>query len=327
MTTLYILGNGFDIYHCLDTRYQSFARYIAGNNNEVYDLLTTYYGLPNIKNPNLTDEEYALWSRFEEALADLDYETILEDNSNLIANPGAEDFRDRDLHSYQIEMELIITSLTTTLIQEFNKFILEIDYNKIEQDKNLTLEDDSVFLSFNYTETLQKFYNISQDNITYIHNKADFDICNLELGHGTNPENFIEPNEEPPKDLSDEELELWREQKSDEYDYSYDSAKQEILTYYTKAFKNTVSIIEQNRIFFDNLTPIEKVYILGHSISQVDIKYFEELKKNLNENVVWHVTFYGEVEKQKHIETLLKLGIKEDKIKQIKIEELKKDCA
>ena len=33
MKTLYIIGNGFDIHHKLDTRYQSFANYLAENNS------------------------------------------------------------------------------------------------------------------------------------------------------------------------------------------------------------------------------------------------------------------------------------------------------
>ncbi len=123
MKTLYIIGNGFDIHHKLDTRYQSFANYLAENNSEVYELLLNYYGLPDITNPELTDEEYALWSRFEQALADLDYLSVLDDNSDLIARPGAEDFRDRDWHSYQIEMEEIIKDLTTTLISTSSEML------------------------------------------------------------------------------------------------------------------------------------------------------------------------------------------------------------
>ena len=160
MKTLYIIGNGFDIHHKLDTRYQSFANYLAENNSEVYELLLNYYGLPDITNPELTDEEYALWSRFEQALADLDYLTVLDDNSDLIARPGAEDFRDRDWHSYQIEMEEIIKDLTTTLISDFNKFILEVKYESISDDVLIDLEDDSHFLNFNYTKTLQESYGI-----------------------------------------------------------------------------------------------------------------------------------------------------------------------
>ena len=273
MKTLYIIGNGFDIHHRLDTRYQSFANYLAENNSEVYDLLLNYYGLPDITNPELTDEEYALWSRFEQALADLDYLTVLDDNSDLIARPGAEDFRDRDWHSYQIEMELIIKDLTTNLISDFNRFILEVEYENIPDDTLIELEDDSHFLNFNYTETLQESYGVPEERITYIHNRADADNCMLILGHGTDPSNFIEKEEEPPQGLSEEEFYEWREQKADEYDYSYESAKQEILSYYTTAFKNTASIIENNIDFFTSITEVEKVIVLGHSISEVDLKY------------------------------------------------------
>ena len=57
MKTLYVIGNGFDIYHNLDTRYQSFANYLAENYDEIYELLLQYYALPDIKDPELTDEE------------------------------------------------------------------------------------------------------------------------------------------------------------------------------------------------------------------------------------------------------------------------------
>lgn len=209
MKTLYIIGNGFDIHHKLDTRYQSFANYLAENNSDVYELLLTCYGLPDITNSELTEEEYALWSRFEQALAELDYLSILNDNSDLSANPGAEDFRDRDWHSYQFEMENVVKDLTTNLIKEFNDFILMVDYGSIPVDTLIELENDSHFLSFNYTETLQKYYDIIEDRITYIHNKASIDKCNLILGHGTDPSNFIEKKEEPPQGLSEEELYEW----------------------------------------------------------------------------------------------------------------------
>lgn len=324
MKILYIIGNGFDIHHGLDTRYQSFANYLAKNSSEVYDLLLNYYGLPDITNPELTDEEYALWSRFEQALSDLDYLSVLDDNSDLIASPGAEDFRDRDWHSYQIEMELIIKDLTTTLIDHFNTFILEVEYESIPDDTLIKLEEDSHFLNFNYTETLQESYGIPEERITYIHNRADADNCMLILGHGTDPSSFIENEEEPPQGLSEEEFYEWREQKADEYDYSYESAKQEILSYYTKAFKNTASIIENNIDFFANLTEVENVIVLGHSISEVDLKYFEVLKAKLNENVIWSVSYYSELEKQMHNETLLHLGITDANIIQIEITDLKR---
>ena len=82
--------------------------------------------------------------------------------------------------------------------------------------------------------------------------------------------------------------------------------------------------IENNIDFFTNLTEVEKVIVLGHSISEVDLKYFEILKAKLNENVIWNVSYYSELEKQAHKETLLQLGINDNNIIQIKITDLKR---
>lgn len=323
MKNLYIIGNGFDLYHGLDTRYQSFAKYLAKKDNEVYELFLTYYGLPDISEDPITDEEYAAWATFELALADLDYEQVLDDHSDSIANPGADDFRDRDWHTYQIEMEMIIEKLTDKLIADFNAFILNVNYPNNIDDKKINILPQSLFLNFNYTNTIEKYYNISANAICYIHNKAKVADSNIILGHGTDPANFIEKDPEPPENLSEEELEQWRDAMADQYDYSYDSAKSEILSYYTKAFKNTENIINQNSDFFKKLSNVENVYVLGHSISEVDIKYFETVVNTAKKDANWFVTYYSDYEKQKHLDTLTNLGIKSQNLTQIKMEDLK----
>lgn len=57
MKTLYIIGNGFGIHHTLDTKYQSSGKYLVENNNDMYNLLLTYYALPDIANTNLSNEK------------------------------------------------------------------------------------------------------------------------------------------------------------------------------------------------------------------------------------------------------------------------------
>ena len=64
------------------------------------------------------------------------------------------------------------------------------------------------------------------------------------------PANFIEPEEKEPEGFTPEEYEDWRQQKADEWDFSTDAAKQEILRYYTIAFKNCEKIIAQKEDFF-----------------------------------------------------------------------------
>jgi hypothetical protein len=324
MRNLYIIGNGFDLYHGLDTKYQSFAKYLAEKDNEVYELFLTYYGLPDLSNAQITDEEYAAWATFELALADLDYKQILDDYSDSIANPAANNFKDRDWHTYQIEMEMIIEKLTEKLISNFNNFILNLKYPKNIDDKKIKILPQSLLLNFNYTNSIEKLYGISDTSICYIHNKAKQNDSNIILGHGTDPTNFIENDPEPPNNLNEEELELWREAMADQHDYSYESAKSEILSYYTKAFKNTENIINQNADLFNKLSNIENVYVLGHSISEVDIKYFEKVFETIKKDAKWLVTYYSDYEKQKHLITLTTLGIKQHNLTQIKMEDLNK---
>jgi len=320
---LYIIGNGFDLYHGLDTRYQSFANFLKDRNWEVYDLAIEYYYLPDIAHQDdIENDEYNAWSKFEEALSNLDYEQVLEDKSDYAANLYDPDFRDRDWHSYQIEMEMIVDKLTKDLINIFKDFILHINYpNQIGSEK-ISIHRNSLFLNFNYTDTLERYYDIRIESICYIHNKASEDN-EIILGHGINPKNFKPQKIEPPKDLSEEEYEMWREDMSDKYDYSYESAKSEILEYYEKSFKNSNEIIKQNEHFFERLRNIKNVYVLGHSISDVDLKYFIKVKESIKKNAIWNISYHSEKEKDKHFETLVKIGIERTKIYQIKIEELK----
>lgn len=319
---LYIIGNGFDLFHKLDTKYQSFAKHLSNKNPEIYEQLNLYYGLPDIINSTVTDDEYALWSKFEEALADLDYELVLEENSDLIANLNAPNFKSSDWHSYEFEMERFVKSLTEELKKEFRDFILNVNYNVNINEIKISLEKKSFFISFNYTETLEKLYGIEEKDILYLHKKAKTNDLDIILGHGTDPETYNVEEEIPPGGLSPEDLEEWKEQKSNEYDYSYESAKQSILNYYAKSFKNTKSIIDENLVFYNSFNNIKKVFVLGHSISQVDIDYFEKLKNSLSVNTKWIVTYYSNTEKENHLSTLVNLGVPIEKIKQIKLYEL-----
>ncbi|MCG2609759.1 bacteriophage abortive infection AbiH family protein, partial [Acinetobacter sp. SM34] len=54
---------------------------------------------------------------------------------------------------------------------------------------------------------------------------------------------------------------------------------------------------------------ISEVYILGHSMAEVDLPYFEELVKSVKPDAKWTVTFYSPDEKQHHFEVLKGLGI------------------
>jgi hypothetical protein len=323
---LYIIGNGFDRYHQLETSYQEFAFYLQDYHSDIHDLLTEYYGLPYLKLEVEEDHWDPLWSDFERTLADLDFEQVLEDNSEYQANPSAEDFRDRDWHSYQIEMEGIVNNLTQNLYEAFRGFILAVEFPELDPNLTLKLEPDAVYLTFNYTDTLERYYGIDADQILYLHGKALIKEDIIVLGHGIDPDTFKDKPVTPPEGLNEEQLEQWWEYQSDQHEYSYDSARAEIKSYFIDSHKATAEIIEKNQPFFTGLNGVKNVYVLGHSLADVDWPYFAEVALNIDlVHSNWILTYHREDERNARIEKLMQLGLEENQIHLIKMNNLHGD--
>ena len=58
--------------------------------------------------------------------------------------------------------------------------------------------------------------------------------------------------------------------------------------------KPTKRIIEDNSIFFESLSMIKKITVIGHSLSKVDMPYFEKVIDSVGDNVVWNFSFHSE---------------------------------
>lgn len=300
---LYVIGNGFDIHHGLDTKYSSFGLYLKKYYSETYDLLLDYCGFNDLDPNDPWSISDPLWADFETNMAGLNTDEILAYHSDLMPCYASDDFRDRDRYTYQIEMEGIVNLLTKDLYKAFEKFILGVDTSKIDNNISINLDKNAIFLSFNYTNTLISHYKVPFNKINFIHGMAGI-ADPLILGHGTNPDLF-KRNDDPIQNMTPED----RDYYADQYDYSREIATNEIHQYFSKTYKGTSKIIENNNDYFSNLTNINEVYILGHSLSDVDLPYFHKLQQSVNSNAKWIVTFYGEDQKQKHLDTLQKLGI------------------
>lgn len=320
MIKLYVIGNGFDLYHGLDTSYLSFGAFLKKSYPLIYEYLTQYHGISDITN-GVESSGGFLWSEFEVALAHLDYETILEDYSDYLASPGSEDFRDRDWGAFQIEIERVVDEITINLFRAFQEFILAVMYPSHVDNKILALEKDSFYLNFNYTDTLGKLYNIPNANIQYIHNQASVDN-ELILGHGIEPKTFERAPPKPPENMSSEEHERWMDMMSDNYDYSFELGQDEIMTYFSKSHKDTKSIINEKENFFQSVKNVNEIFVLGHSLSEIDKPYFDKLFKSVRNDSIWRVTYHCDEEKLSHEEMLINIGIRKNLIDLIKMNNL-----
>lgn len=322
MNNLYIIGNGFDIHHGLDTQYLTFGGYLKKHHSNIYDYLIEYYGFSDVDSEYISQNQEALWSEFEATLALLDSEIVLEAFSDSLARPGSSEFRDRDWGTFSIDIEFIVKELTNNLFEAFKQFILNVKYPKISNSKKLPLIEESLYLTFNYTDTLERYYGVNKNNILYIHGKAEIKDNDLILGHGVNPDNFEIEDDKPPEGLNSEEYEKWHDQMADNYDHSYELGKQKMLTYFSKTFKETKSIIHENESFFKTLNKINNVTILGHSLSDVDMPYFKKVLDSIGENCQWTASYYSDHEKNSHMDVMNDLGIKESNRRLILIGEL-----
>ncbi|ARR50950.1 hypothetical protein ETN89_18730 [Photobacterium damselae subsp. damselae] len=306
---LYVIGNGFDAHHGLDTRYTSFGLYLKNNYWETYELLIEHYGFSDLNPDYPTSMSDPLWSEFETSMSLLDKDSVLEANMDAMPNYASDDFRDRDRYTLQIEMERILGLLTTELYKAFKEFILAVQFPQFDSSRTVNIDRDAVYLTFNYTDTLAQYYEVPDENILFIHEKADEDVEELILGHGVDPENFKEKPAEPPAGLSEEDLERWMEYQSDQYDYSYERGKDAINQYFSATFKGTEQIIKNNEDFFAGLGNVDEVFVLGHSLAEVDLPYFQKLAESVKTDAKWVATYYDPDDQQTHYDTLTGLGI------------------
>lgn len=112
---LYIIGNGFDIFHGVNSRYSDFKNYVEDNDNKLFEALDEYFN---------SDE---LWSEFEDTLAYIDTDKIVDDASNYLVSYNVEDWSEAYHHDYQYEVQRAIDVITITLRKLFTTWILSLE--------------------------------------------------------------------------------------------------------------------------------------------------------------------------------------------------------
>lgn len=305
---LYVIGNGFDLHHGIQSSYFNFRDFLEENDPEVYDVVDTYLGC--IEN---------FWCKFEKNLALLDENQILDHASNYLVSYGADDWSDANNHDYQYEINRIIKPLTSGLKQNFIDWVLQIE---IQHRKNqmLDLDKESLFFSFNYTSTLEKLYQINNANVNHIHGKAINADSDLILGH-----DYKMPNNNPDlKEIGRESGEQIYNEYLEELsggDVRVTEGYDIIDSYFIDTYKPTSDIIKENRAFFAKMKNIDEIIVLGHSLEGVDIPYFEKIFKSVdNLRAKWIISYHDENDIPKHRQALKNIGINDKQINNVRMD-------
>lgn len=267
MKNLIIIGNGFDLAHELPTKYSDFGKFLCKNpkHKKFYELLTAY----------IAPED--LWNSFEEALGNFDQEQLKEDNSCYLMGYGDDDWADSAHHDYQYMIENSL-SFSTQIPSILREWIECVDIEKISKKIVLSInlnDDKNVFVNFNYTATLERIYRVNRSNILYIHGCINNDM-ELVLGHHD-------------KSTFTEELDNWNDEDHRVFEGNYI-----INSFFKSTYKDTKKIIKENQDFFDKLSSISNIYILGHSLSNIDLDYFRRIREMVQDSCKWHISYFDD---------------------------------
>lgn len=287
---LYIIGNGFDLYHGLPTRFEDFRAYVLMRKPQLVKVAEKY--LCNLQGN---------WSNLEEAFANFDEDAVVDEASYFLKSYGADDWSDSFHHDYQLEISRIVEPLSSELKEHFYAWLCDIDLSGMDESLKLRIVNPSLFLNFNYTPVLQDFYAIPDDQILHIHgsinNGGEEDII---LGHGWNPQRRIETQEN---------------YASDDHDVRTTEGQDIINNYFQATFKPIDDLLIQHDDFFERLAEIANIYVWGHSLSSVDIPYFEAVIDATRVGKPhWHISYFSEGEKLHHQSVMDNLGVSKHEV-------------
>lgn len=279
MKTLYVIGNGFDLWHDLPTSYHQFYEFAK----DILDELEEHY----IFNQNGDIP----WYDFENALGTFNADGFYDYYNEI--DVQAENFRPSFVFGLEDEITQEAERHVTTIKDAFIEWVHQIDEQQAVP--LMKFNDESVFINFNYTSTLQIVYGIEDNKIFHIHGRyATHD--DLIFGHNKNI--VVVPE-------IDENGDSNRTMFSD---------AEGAAEYPLHAFKKPVDdILNKNVGYFHTLSDVTNVIVIGHSLNKIDLPYFRRIADS-TKGAKWTVSYYSNDEQEKHLRALMSCGVDQEQI-------------
>ncbi|MEC2037519.1 bacteriophage abortive infection AbiH family protein [Bacillus altitudinis] len=302
MSGLFVIGNGFDISHGLKTSYDDFRKYLISDIKIETDYLIEPESRMDQDGGILYDEVEVLsmlfyliseaesntekWSNVEASLANLDFSQVFDYYDEVLDKDGDIDFWKTSYNNEDIASNLVIPTLT--IQQLFSEWINTIVISEVKTKVDFIelIKNEDLFLTFNYTETLEEVYEVSNEQVCYIHGKQNEEIY---FGHG------------------------YTDDKTDYYLAKHIGSENSISEIYESLRKKTELALEDKMYFFDSLSKsnIKEIYSYGFSFSEVDMLYMKEICKRLDtRKVVWYFNDFDQHSHNDYKNNLVECGFK-----------------
>ncbi|MDR6124047.1 hypothetical protein QFZ87_003644 [Bacillus sp. SLBN-46] len=301
MSSLFIIGNGFDLAHSLPTSYEHFRQYLIRNypgavkkspsfninsstmpdGSEVYDKDEVVSFIMDIISKA---EPYGeRWSDIETSLGRLDFEEYLDEMSYFLDDDDDDDDMWHRAHRNEDAAEHFY-NVTLKTKELFSEWVNSIDISTVLPKKKLQdiIDiDNDVFLTFNYTSLLEDLYGA--EDVFHIHGERGFQSLpgtELIIGHGESREDF---------------------------ENTHVGSEWALSKIHQSLKKDTKEIIRKSRFFFDILPSVKNIYSYGFSFSKVDLAYIKEIINKLNkENVTWYLSDYDYKETREEYKKIIR---------------------
>lgn len=278
--TLHIVGNGFDLAHGIASSYADFKDYAWKHGDQyLMGLLETCY-----PDANPWNGELYLWSDLERALGNPDFQAAFEASTDDIQLEDGHE--GRYIAQMEDAPEFLLGMMFDALHRVFEDWVNDID-NNVDPIPNLShFGGGDNYLSFNYTDTLEKVYGVPRNRINYIHGRRNSDD-EIIVGHHA----VVNATDH----LSDDPM---------VYEYQgYDNIANEV----NKQRKLTSDIIANNSEYWQSLGQVDKVMVYGHSLADVDMAYFHEVAKHVKGVCEWHfsIYYYDPISRKKAVEHIV----------------------
>lgn len=264
---LFIIGNGFDRWQGFTTSYDDFKDYYRKNIHRIAkslhiktttnadgDLITPVemvFG--NITSPSTLPEEF-FWT-FESSLALLDDQKLIDYFQK--CKKGIND------------LQKTIDKAQRLIRKAFGDWIAEIDIKQTNPTHNFG--NDSYFINFNYSDTLIKRFGVEVANDYHIHGEAT-EPEDIIFGHSSHPETAFSELMEQKMITSLSGGKSKRLQGL----YLVESALYETDKHIQDNIDDLCEFMTLDGVHIEDITDI---YVLGHSLADVDYEYFDFLVK------------------------------------------------
>lgn len=272
---LFIIGNGFDLSHGYNTRYTDFKKYLEHSS----------YDIGSFRLIDFFDDDDDLWSDFENNLEFIDF----KESTDFYVGELNPEWSDKDYNreisrrsALQDSFEEAPEKLYLALCTALSDFIVEeTDDDKpiLNKYQNIMSKND-LYITFNYSKTLEKLYHIPKSNVEHIHGEAFHSIS-------PDPDEFDYSYETPSIIFGHSDTKKIKRQAEDSNPINPNGCLNNINDQMKKVYQ-----IQSLNSFIQGLS-FSSVEIIGHDFGIVDKPYFVELNKYLNRTAIINYWLYN----------------------------------